>query len=187
MQRRPWAAAIAAAAVLLVLATPFLGLRLGFPDAGNDRAATTTRQAYDLVSKGFGAGANGPLLLAAELRGPGDRGELDALAVRLRDEPGIAAVGTPTVNAAGDTAVLMATPTTSPQSTATADLIRRLRSDVLPGAGLPVSVGGTTASFVDQGDVTQDRLPLFIGGVVILSILLLTSRSARSRWRSRQA
>ena len=174
VQRRPWAAAIAAAAVLLVLATPFLGLRLGFPDAGNDRAATTTRQAYDLVSKGFGAGANGPLLLAAELRGPGDRGELDALAVRLRDEPGIAAVGTPTINAAGDTAVLMATPTTSPQSTATADLIRRLRSDVLPGAGLPVSVGGTTASFVDQGDVTQDRLPLFIGGVVILSIMLLT-------------
>ena len=37
-----------AAAALLVLATPFLGLRLGFPDAGNDRAATTTRQAYDL-------------------------------------------------------------------------------------------------------------------------------------------
>ena len=49
----------------------------------------------------------------------------------------------------------MATPTTSPQSTATADLIRHLRSDVLPGAGLPVSVGGTTASFVDQGDVTR--------------------------------
>ena len=68
VQRRPWAAALAAAAVLLVLATPFLGLRLGFPDAGNDRAATTTRQAYDLVSKGFGAGANGPLLLAAELQ-----------------------------------------------------------------------------------------------------------------------
>ena len=69
VQRRPWRAAIAAAAVLLVLATPFLGLKLGFPDAGNDRAATTTRQAYDLVSQGFGAGANGPLLLAAELRG----------------------------------------------------------------------------------------------------------------------
>ena len=39
---------------------------------------------------------------------------------------------------------------------------------------MPVSVGGTTASFVDQADVTGDRLPLFIGGVVILSILLLT-------------
>jgi RND superfamily putative drug exporter len=174
VQRRPWVAAIVAAAVLLVLATPFLGLRLGFPDAGNDRAVTTTRQAYDLVSKGFGAGANGPLLLAAELRGPSDRGELTALASRLRGEPGIAAVGKPIVNPAGDTAVLMATPTTAPQSTATGDLIRHLRADVLPGAGMPVSVGGTTASFVDQADVTQDRLPLFIGGVVILSILLLT-------------
>ncbi|MEO8690330.1 MAG: MMPL family transporter [Solirubrobacteraceae bacterium] len=175
VQRRPWAAALVAAAVLLVLATPFLGLRLGFPDAGNDRAATTTRQAYDLVSKGFGPGANGPLVLAAELRGPGDRPELTALTTRLREQPGIAAVGTPTVNAAGDTAVLMVTPTTSPQSTATGDLIRHLRSDVLPSAGMPISVGGTTASFVDQADVTQTRLPLFIGGVVILSILLLTA------------
>ena len=174
VQRRPWAAALAAAAVLLVLATPFLGLRLGFPDAGNDRAATTTRQAYDLVAKGFGAGANGPLLLAAELKGPSDRGDVDALAAKLRREPGIAAVGRPAVNPAGDTAVLMATPTTSPQSPQTADLIRHLRADVLPSAGVPVSVGGTTASFVDQGDVTADRLPLFIGGVVILSILLLT-------------
>ena len=119
MQRRPWRAALAASAVLLVLATPFLGLKLGFPDAGNDRAATTTRQAYDLVATGFGAGANGPLLLAAELRGPSDRAELDALASRLRDEPGIAGVGTPTINAAGDAAVLMATPTTSPQSPTT--------------------------------------------------------------------
>ena len=174
VQRRPWTAALAAAAVLLVLATPFLGLRLGFPDAGNDRAATTTRQAYDLVAKGFGAGANGPLLLAAELKGPSDRADVDALAAKLRREPGIAAVGQPAVNPAGDTAVLMATPTTSPQSPQTADLIRHLRADVLPSAGVPVSVGGTTASFVDQGDVTADRLPLFIGGVVILSILLLT-------------
>ena len=96
MQRRPWGAAIAAAAVLLVLATPFLGLRLGFPDAGNDRAATTTRQAYDLVSKGFGAGANGPLLLAAELRGSGDRAELDALAAACARSPGSPRVGEPT-------------------------------------------------------------------------------------------
>jgi putative drug exporter of the RND superfamily len=174
VQRRPWTAALAAAAVLIVLATPFLGLRLGFPDAGNDRAATTTRQAYDLVAKGFGAGANGPLLLAAELRGPDDRAELAALAAQLRREPGVAAVAPAVVNPAHDTAVLSVTPTTSPQSTRTADLIRHLRAGVLPGAGLPVSVGGTTASFVDQGDATADRLPLFIGGVVALSFLLLT-------------
>ena len=74
VQRRPWVAAIAAAAVLLVLATPFLGLRLGFPDAGNDQATTTTRQAYDLVSKGFGAGRQRPAPArgrAARARRPG--------------------------------------------------------------------------------------------------------------------
>jgi RND superfamily putative drug exporter len=174
VQRRPWVAALAGVAVLAVLATPFAGLKLGFPDAGNDRADTTTRQAYDLVSRGFGAGASGPLMLAAELRGPDDAAKLDALAGKLRSEPGIAAVGKPAINPAGDTAVLLATPTTSPQLPATGDLIRRLRSDVLPGAGVNVNVGGTTASFVDQGDATADRLPLFIGGVVVLSFLLLT-------------
>jgi RND superfamily putative drug exporter len=67
VQRRPWTAAVVGAAVLIALASPALGLRLGFPDAGNDREGTTTRAAYELVSKGFGPGANSPLLLAAEL------------------------------------------------------------------------------------------------------------------------
>ena len=175
MQRRPWAAALAGAAVLLVLATPFLGLRLGFPDAGNDRAATMTRQAYDLVEKGFGAGANGPLLLAAELQGLRRPRRRSARSRRgWRASRAWRPSAPPAINPAGDTAVLTVVPASSPQSPATADLIRHLRADVLPGAGLPVSVGGTTASFVDQGDVTADRLPLFIGGVVILSILLLT-------------
>ena len=39
-------------------------MRLGFTDAGNRPTADTTRRAYDLVADGFGAGFNGPLLLA---------------------------------------------------------------------------------------------------------------------------
>ena len=38
VQRRPWLAAIGALAVLVALAAPFLGIRFGFPDAGNDLA-----------------------------------------------------------------------------------------------------------------------------------------------------
>ena len=53
-------------ALLALLALPFLGVRYGFPDAGNDRAGTTTRQAYDMLADGFGPGANGPLLLVSE-------------------------------------------------------------------------------------------------------------------------
>ena len=67
VQRRPWTAAIAATAILLALAAPALGMRLGFPDAGNDPPNTMTRQAYDLNTEGFGPGTNGPLVIAAEL------------------------------------------------------------------------------------------------------------------------
>jgi putative drug exporter of the RND superfamily len=54
VQRRPWAYAIAATALLLALAAPALGMRLGFPDAGNDPPDTMTRQAYDLTTKASG-------------------------------------------------------------------------------------------------------------------------------------
>src|SRR5215203_4073587 len=56
VQRRPWTAAIAATAILLLLAAPALGMRLGFPDAGNDPPSTMTRQAYDLNTEGFEPG-----------------------------------------------------------------------------------------------------------------------------------
>jgi RND superfamily putative drug exporter len=172
VQRRPWTAAVAGIAILLVLAAPVTGLRLGFPDRGNDAPDTTTRQAYDLVARGFGSGANGPLLLVADTsRGGAER--VGALAAELRAVPGVAAVAKPVVSPRGDAAVLSVTPRTSPQDPATEDLITHLREDVLPHAGVPVSVGGATAAFMDQSQTTSDRLPLFIGGVVGLSFLLL--------------
>ena len=172
VQRRPWTAAIAGAAVLLALAAPVSGLRLGFPDRGNDAPDTTTRQAYDLVAQGFGSGANGPLLLVADTAGGGED-RVAALAADLRREPGVAAVAEPVVSPRGDAALLSVTPRTSPQDPATEQLISHLREDVLPRAGVPVSVGGATAAFMDQSQTTADRLPLFIGGVVGLSFLLL--------------
>jgi putative drug exporter of the RND superfamily len=62
-----------ALAVIVVLALPFLGLRLGLTDAGNDPASSTTRQAYDLLAKGFGPGFNGPLLLVGQVNSPADQ------------------------------------------------------------------------------------------------------------------
>jgi putative drug exporter of the RND superfamily len=75
----------------------------------------------------------------------------------------------PRVSPDGEAAVLSVMPTTSPQDTETADLVRRLR-DV---AGAGVHVGGLTAAFVDQSEYVAGRIPLFIGGVVLLSFVLL--------------
>jgi putative drug exporter of the RND superfamily len=66
----PWPVIVAVLATLLVLAIPTLSLRLGQPDTGADPTDTTARQAYDLITKGFGPGTNGPFLIAVELTQP---------------------------------------------------------------------------------------------------------------------
>src|SRR6476659_1896535 len=177
VQRRPWTAAIAATAVLLALAAPALGMRLGFPDAGNDPPDTMTRQAYDLISEGFGPGANGPLVIAAELPGPAAKSDISALAAQLRKEDGVAYVPAPRFNQAGSAAIVTVIPTTSPQAEATEDLVRHLRGRVVPeelaGTGITTEIGGVTAALDDQSEYIKDRMPLFIIGVVGLSFLLL--------------
>jgi putative drug exporter of the RND superfamily len=177
VQRRPWLAAIAATAVLLALAAPALGMRLGFPDAGNDPPDTMTRQAYDLQTEGFGPGTNGPLVIAAELPDQGAQREIDALAQRLRSEPGVAFVADPQINRSGTAAILTVIPDGSPQDQATEDLVNRLRADVVPdalaGTGINAEIGGVTAALEDQSEYMKDRLPVFIAGVVGLSFLLL--------------
>jgi RND superfamily putative drug exporter len=177
VQRRPWLAAIVAAAILLALAAPALGMRLGFPDAGNDPPDTMTRQAYDLNTEGFGPGTNGPLVIAAELPDQAAQGEIDALANRLRGEEGVAFVPDPQINEAGDAAIVTVIPTTSPQDSETEDLVKRLREDVVPEelarTGITTEIGGVTAALEDQSEYITDRIPLFIAGVVGLSFLLL--------------
>jgi RND superfamily putative drug exporter len=177
VQRRPWLAAIGAAAVLVALAVPATGLWLAFPDAGNNPESTTTRQAYDLVAEGLGPGANGPLLIASELPSSSDAEALERLAAELRAEEGVAFVGPPVVNESGDAGLLNVVPATSPQARATEALVNRLRDEVLPtqlaGTRLEPKVGGLTAAFVDQSELTASRLPVFIVAVLGLSFLLL--------------
>ena len=132
-----------ATAVLLALAAPALGLRLGFPDAGNRPADSTTRQAYDLISEGFGPGANGPLLVDGR-PGATRLGGRPAASCerRLRAEDGVAFVVPPRLSPAGDAAILDGDPgDRSPQDAATQELVDRLRGRRCPPsrrAGVPV-------------------------------------------------
>jgi RND superfamily putative drug exporter len=177
VQRRPWPAAIIALAILLALAAPALGMRLGFPDAGNDPPGTMTRQAYDLNTEGFGPGSNGPIQVVAELNAPGDKAAASNLASTLRSVPGVKFVTPPRFNQAQDAALITVIPTTSPQDKATQDLVNHLRDDVVPAqtenTGVTVDIGGVTAALEDQSNYMKDRMPLFIAGVVGLSFLLL--------------
>jgi RND superfamily putative drug exporter len=177
VQRRPWAFAIGALAILLALAAPALGMRLGFPDAGNDPPDTMTRQAYDLNTQGFGPGSNGPVVIAAELPNRSDEATVDTLANQIRGDQDVAFVAPPRINQAGNAAIVTVIPKSSPQDQATEDLVHRIRDDVVPsatgGSGVTVKVGGVTAALEDQSTYMTDRMPLFIAGVVGLSFLLL--------------
>ena len=126
------------------------------------REGTPTRTTYDMISRGFGPGANGPLLVATT-----NPETLDEATKTIRSTEGVAFVSEPQRNAHNDTALMTVVPATAPQDSA--DLVHRLR-DELPA---DVKVGGTTAAFVDQSELVAARLPLFIAGVVGVSFLLL--------------
>jgi RND superfamily putative drug exporter len=179
VQRHPWSVAIGVGALLLVMTIPVLDLRLGFSDESNFPEDTTTRQAYELISDGFGPGANGPLILAAEVSGPEDLQTLQGLATALGETEGVAAVAGPFPNdpAAPEAAVLRVVPTTGPQDAATTDLVDALRADVIPtataGSDVEVYVSGSVAAQIDFSDYLAQRIPYFFAAVLALSFLLL--------------
>jgi putative drug exporter of the RND superfamily len=177
VQKRPALTAIAATALMLTFAAPALGLRLAASDAGNDPASHTTRQAYDLLARGFGPGFNGPLEVAVALPSSRDVRALTRLTRDLSATPGIASVATPRLNPTGAAAAVVAYPASSPQSAQTSSLVTRLRDTVIPpierSTGARIFVGGATASQVDFSHILTSKLPLFIAVVIAVAALLL--------------
>ncbi|MFG1819295.1 MMPL family transporter [Kribbella sp. NPDC049174] len=174
--RHATAYAIGATVLLLALAAPVLALRVGTPDDGALPESRTQRQAYDLVAGGFGPGINGPLVIAVDISK--DASVVQPLLNAISADEGIADVAPPQVNPGAGVATLVAFPTTGPQDDATVDTIKRLRADVFPAvigeSPAKAHVGGQTASLADVGDRVRERLPLFIGAVILLSVVLLT-------------
>jgi RND superfamily putative drug exporter len=186
LDRHPRVIAAGALLVMVALAVPIADLRLGLTDQGSDPATATTRQGYDLLAEGFGPGFNGPLLVVTNLGDTADTAPTEQLVSALQADPEVAAVlptvwlggaqpGQPAADGVGITTVY---PASAPQDEATSDLVDRVRTQLAPdaagGTGQDLLVGGATAVFVDFSQVIADKLPLFVGVVVLLSFVLLT-------------
>ncbi|HLR85440.1 MAG TPA: MMPL family transporter, partial [Nocardioidaceae bacterium] len=171
VQRHPIAALAASLVAHLALALPALDMRLGFADAGTDAPGSTSRQAYDLLAEGFGPGASGPLIVLTE----NDSGRAAAKALSSTD--GVADVTGPIPTDDPESSTLMVFPESGPADQATTDLVHRLRDTVLPdvaeSTGGTYRVGGATAATIDFSDTVSERLPWFVGVVVIVSAILL--------------
>ncbi len=179
VQARPWFWAGLSVAILAVLSIPVLSLNLGFSDEGNYPEESTTRQAYDLLSEGFGPGANGPLFVATEISGPQDFATLNVISEQLNADPGIVFASPPFPNDpdAPTAALIQLQPTTSPQDSETEVLVERIRDDIIApaadGSGLEPKLTGATAANIDFTEFLSGRIILFFAVVLGMSFLLL--------------
>lgn len=173
VQRRPWPVALVTTAVLIALSIPAFSMNLGVADSGTDPKEMTSRQAYDLLAAGFGAGFNGPMQVVVD--SSAGKEKIEEVAKQLEADPGVATVVAPAPSPNGEIYLITVFPTTSPQSTLTNELVHRIRDDLAPlnDAGYKAHVAGITAIFDDFSTQIKEKLPIFIGAVVLLSALLL--------------
>ncbi len=188
---KPWPFAIISTVILLVLAAPTLTLSLGQTDASNLPPETISRQAYDAMAAGFGPGSTAPLVVTSQMytvatappgvTGPGDPRTQDPRLQNLRNvlaaTPGVVQANQPIVSTDGGVAIIKITPEWNAADPQTAELVERLRTQVIPpateGQGMASYVGGITALSSDLNELIAQRTPLFIFGVVLLSFILL--------------
>ncbi len=175
---RPWRSAVAAMVVLVVLALPIFQLELGQNDISALPKDTTSRQAYESLTKGFGPGVNGPLLIASEFGSPAEAKQvLPSLRKEIGATTDVAAVTEPSFDEKGTVGVFTVISKSEPWADETVELVENLRNTVIPKAltGTKVSsyVGGQTAGYIDLAAQIADKLPLMIAIVVALSFLVL--------------
>ncbi|MET0305903.1 MAG: MMPL family transporter [Solirubrobacterales bacterium] len=182
--QRPWRSALAALAVLIVLALPIFQLELGQNDLSALPKSTTARQNYDSLTKGFGPGVNGPLLVTSRYKTAQEAKQvLPVLEKDVGAAGDVAAVSEPTLDKTGTVAVFTVISKSAPWADETVDLVESLRDTAIPGAlqetGAAAYVGGQTAGYIDLATQISDKLPLMIAIVVGLSfvVLLLAFRS----------
>jgi putative drug exporter of the RND superfamily len=167
VMRRPGITLATGLAVLLLLAAPALGMRLGMPGARVVDEGRSSRDGYEIVVSAFGPGATAPLFVtvdAAEAAqvidiADADLGVVDA---RIVSEPSTESGRT----------VVRITPATAVDDAATSDLIRRLRGSI--GDTAPTaSVGGPAAQNYDLTDVLTGKAPLAIAVITVVAFMLL--------------
>ncbi|MER6234817.1 MMPL family transporter [Streptomyces clavifer] len=175
--RKPVWVLLAGVIGLGVIAVPAASLEMGLPDDGSQPKSTTQRQAYDLLSDGFGPGFNGPLLVVVDTKGSADgKTAVDRVSQEIEGIGHVAAVTPATFNKAGDAATITVIPEDRPSSVQTEDVVHAIRdagADIRSETGAVVLVTGATAMNIDFSEKMNDALLPYLALVVGLAFLLL--------------
>nr|WP_203631540.1 MMPL family transporter [Streptomyces halstedii] len=175
--RKPVWVLLAGVVGLGVVAVPAASLEMGLPDDGSQPKSTTQRQAYDLLSDGFGPGFNGPLLVVVDTRNSDDgKAAVEQVSQGIEASGHVAAVTPATFNKAGDAATITVIPKDRPSSTDTENVVHAIRdagADIKSDTGAEVLVTGATAMNIDFSQKMNDALLPYLALVVGLAFLLL--------------
>ena len=193
LQKAPWLTGLLALGLVVILAIPAFSIRQGFPDNGSAAPGSTARVGFDLMSKGFGPGVNGPFFVAVTLPLPLDDTALTKTVEALASTEGVASTipnkemlplyKTATIGGknspfsqSGIVTSVLVQPTTAPDDPATNELLTRLRtvtSEQIAPTGAAIYVGGTQAVTQDFTNVLISVLPLFLLVVIGLGFIAL--------------
>ncbi|MBN9107346.1 MAG: MMPL family transporter [Pseudonocardia sp.] len=170
--------AVGGIALLVVIAVPALSMRLGLPDGSSEPQDSTQYQAYATVAEKFGAGANGPLVVVADLPPGLDEQGRTAAQAAVAQEIGatehVAAVAPVAVAPNGSFALFQVVPTDGPTSKTTEQLVDDLRAMTTPFApNTPLGVAGSASGNIDISAKLAAALPIYLAVVVGLSLLIM--------------
>ena len=181
---------VAGLVVAGVIAIPVASMQLALPDDGTAADGSGPRVAYDLIAEGFGAGANGPLLVVVDTAGvDGDEAKVaavsDAVAKVESVKDDVANVASPVPTdpaaltgfeeqlAATNIATINVIPESGPSDAKTQDLVDDIRGAVT-GGDARVLVTGQTALGVDISESLATAFPKYLVVVVGFAFILLT-------------
>ncbi len=173
----PLATVVLVVAGLATLAFPATNLQLALPNSGRNPASYGDRVTFDVISREFGVGYNGPLVITGTIVESDDPLKItDGLKAEIEKMPGVQLVPLATPNENADTALIQVIPTTGPDDPKTAELVQQLRAQHdrwLTEWGIDTSVTGVTAVQIDVSQRLSDALVPFAIFVVGLSLVLL--------------
>jgi putative drug exporter of the RND superfamily len=180
IMRRPVIWLVAAVTLLLLAASPIVFLQTGSnsASAAGFPQREWAKQGWDVLGRDFSLGKADPVQIVVDGKA-GERAVKHGIArlqsaLRRDRRFGPAQVAT---DKAGDLTVLTVPLAGDPAAGATQDVIRHLRSDVVPrafaGAPAHVFITGATANVVDYLDFFHHWMPIALAVVLSLSFVLL--------------
>ncbi|RAV06531.1 MMPL family transporter [Paenibacillus sp. YN15] len=174
-----WAVIVVVIVILGTAAIPAMEMKLGMPSGATANLDTPQRQSYDAISKGFGEGFNGPLVIVAEPQDPSQAitpQVLGGLVQDIQKVPDVSVVSPLGMKPDGSVAILSVIPGTGPTDEATKDLVTNLRdadSALAQTYHVKLGVTGFTAINIDMSSKLGEVFPVYIGIIVILSLIIL--------------